>query len=435
MKKHNNKIKSLCLLLFIVCNTNSFAYKGDLNVIVKRPGKNELFVSGEFKTLFVLNNITGKTIRTFLTPNGADRLAFTKDGTSLLAAYSNKLMYLDPETGDVKKTITGSDFFVFNEEDYIVDVNTYGNKISVYSSADGTLLFNYSCTFSPNFVCLNTNKKELYVFSNEQKLPGDSTLVTSKSTASTKYNTFNSNYITQQNDGKAVNYFTISLTDQKVSGTKIIPYSPSAGSFGSAFNFYKNQLFLLSYDSFYKINPSGKITPIEFDESGYSFSATKSIDGKYIIQAGNKKGFIYNCETEKFIPFEFGNLFDSPTSIDICINKDTVYMISKDYSIDIFTTKAFIIKKTFINFEQNKGKFAVLYYNGKAKKEDRDKEALIINTELKKMNLPVIDLEIVIGKDDVLLTTFNTVEEANSFKKKLSDASLNYITIIIPFES
>ena len=110
-------------------------------------------------------------------------------------------------------------------------------------------------------------------------------------------------------------------------------------------------------------------------------------------------------------------------------------MLSKDYSIDIFTTKAFIINKTFVNFEPDKGNFAVLYNNGFKKKEARDKEAEIINTELKKMNLPVIDLETVIDKDDVLLTTFNTVEEANSFKKKLSDASLDYITIIIPFES
>jgi hypothetical protein len=79
------------------------------------------------------------------------------------------------------------------------------------------------------------------------------------------------------------------------------------------------------------------------------------------------------------------------------------------------------------------GKFSVFYYNAFNKKEDRDKEALIINTLLKTLNEPEVDLEVTEPKDK-LLASFNSVKEADAFREKLKKAELKYKTMIVPFE-
>jgi hypothetical protein len=324
----NRKIKSVIFLLAISISFQLNAFNGDLRTIIKRPNKNELFVAGEFKTMFVIDSKTGKTKRTFLTKKGAVKLAFNKGGDFLLADNGGSVQFLDPENGELKKTISGNSFCLFNNGSYIISIDSYGKKVNVYSSLDGTLLFTQVCEFQPNFVMLDAEEKELRVFSKKEEIKNEAKLIAKKSIKTEGYNVFNKTYVEDEVDEKGLQFFTVTLSSKTISKNQTLPYSPSRGGFGSAFSSYKDLFHLLTWDSFYKMDKSGNMTPIEYKEAGFSYSATSSKDGKYMIQVGNKKGFVYNCETEKFSPFEFEGAFFKPYSADVNMENDTVYLLS-----------------------------------------------------------------------------------------------------------
>ena len=68
-----------------------------------------------------------------------------------------------------------------------------------------------------------------------------------------------------------------------------------------------------------------------------------------------------------------------------------------------------------------------MYANGFSKKEDRDKEASIINAVYTQLGLTSIDLEKYAGTSDVLIGEFESYEKAYKVMEMFKNNKLQYL--------
>jgi hypothetical protein len=208
---------------FILC-----AFENDLRAVAKRPGKNELFIGGEFNTVVVVDNKTGKPIRNFQIDKGVVDLQFTTDGTKLLAAqapYSGSVFIIDPETGSILKTIKGSSFHLFNGSTIFADVDRYQKKsVKIYDAATGDLQREIQCGFSPAFCGLSGDQKQLLIFGAEKDVMNESSMIKNAAVKGEGYNVYNSTYVSQEKDGKGCDILVADLATGSTEITGEIPY-------------------------------------------------------------------------------------------------------------------------------------------------------------------------------------------------------------------
>ncbi|HYG50039.1 MAG TPA: hypothetical protein VD905_04005 [Flavobacteriales bacterium] len=410
------------------------AFKGDLSSVAKRPGTNELFVAGEFKTLFVINTKNGLTKRTLALPDGAQKIEFTEDGNILLAAGGGSVKFLNPVDGTVITSIRGSNFFLFERSKYLVDVGWSGKEVKMYSTADGSRLFSIACEFEVSFASISKDQKKLYVFGKSETMNEEASLLTAKIQPASEYNLYNETYIDQQADGKGVKYCEVDIETQKVSTPVQLAWSPEAGSYSNTESVYKGNLYLLGWKTFFKIDATGKVTPIETSKACYAYAAGSTSNGRYIIVSDTKGGYIYDAENGNVNTFNLKTGDDMVYTADVSTLGDTVYVLGKDYTIAVMNTRGTVLKNIKIERATGSIEFGLFYINGFNKKEDRDKEAAIINNGLKKIAQPEIDLEQYIGKSDVLIAKFASEGKAKAFLDELNNNGLQYLVKITPVD-
>ncbi|MDX2171513.1 MAG: hypothetical protein SFY56_00235 [Bacteroidota bacterium] len=426
----------LSIILFCCISSGLKAFENDLRTISKRPNSNELFVGGEFKTVFVLNAVSGETIRTFTVQGGVEDMVFNPEGNVLISKFSTKLSFINPQTGSVIKTFDerSGKFFLFERSNYVVFVDRYNTKkTKLLSSKDGSLIKEFSCDFEPDFSAISNNDQQMIIFSKEIELKKEKSLLTTEVKPISGYNVYNTAFIRQQSDGKGISYVTVDLKDMALSKTKQIPYSPKDGSYSFNVSWFDGNVFILDYETFIKIDSKDKVYPIELDKAGFSYACASSKDGRYIIQSSTKEGYIYDCKENKSISYNVKGKSQFTYSADICNDNDTLIILAKDYTIVWMNTSGNIIRDYKINRGSNI-KFGVYYTNGFNKKELRDKEAAIINKELKALGLPEVDLEKNAGNYNLLIATLDSEDKSNNLQSALKNSGLQYITKIAPIE-
>ncbi|HLP11781.1 MAG TPA: hypothetical protein VK177_07570 [Flavobacteriales bacterium] len=424
------------LSAFLIGITNdSYAFKGDLTQLVKRPGKNELYVCGEFKTVFVLDAKTGETIRTFSVDEaGITSLQFTPDGSILLAANYNTVHLLDPNTGSKLKSIKGANFILSQAGKYIINMDRWGKKVQLLNSSDGTIINTIACDFEPVYASLSPESDKLYIMGNAQEIKNEKSLLTQEVKAVAGYNTYNKAFMDQQADKKGAAFLEVDVNSFKAKPVVMIPYTPGMSTFGKLISAYNTNIYIMSFEMFIKVDKSGKAYPMETDLSNFAYAAENTSTGRYIVNASGLKGFIYDCETNKYASYNAADFMSSVYAMDICTSNDTIYLLGSDYTILTMDTKGNVYKKFRLSNPGEGIKFGTYYTNGYTTKELRDKEALIVNTLLKEKSLPEIDLETSLsnGDKEPLIGAFSTYEEASDFVKELKERKLNYVVKIYP---
>lgn len=426
----------LSIILFCCISSSIKAFEKDLRTIAKRPNSNELFVGGEFKTVFVLNAVSGETIRTFTVEGGAEDMVFNSDGSVLIIKASTNLLLVDPVKGSVTKNIDNrfGKFFLYERSKYVVFVDRYAKKVQLLSSKDGSLIKEFMTEFEPRFVAINKNEQQMVIFSSEMEIKDEASLITNTVKPASGYNVYNKAFINQQSDGKGVSFVRVDLNSMSVGKLKQIPYSPNDGSFSHSVSFYDGEIYIINFEILIKIDAKDKAFPVELENAGFCYASVVTKDERYIIQSATKEGFIYDCKEKKSISYNVKGESEFTYSTDIITDNDTVILLAKDYTIVLMNTSGSIIRKYKINKAGPNVNFGLFYSNGFNKPELRAKEAEIINKELKALGIPEIDLEKNIGNSNVLIASLDTQDKSQSLQKALKTAGLKYITKIAPVE-
>lgn len=436
---YNMKIKFKSLLLSVlflgVFVHSSLAFKGDLTQIVKRPGTNELFVCGEFNSIFVVDATSGETKRSIaVEKEGVTSLQFTPDGSILLAANYRTLYFINPSTGITTKTLSGSNFILSERSNFIVDLDRWGKKVSLLKSGDGSVINTITCEFEPIYASLSPGGKKLFILGSAQEIKNEKSLLTKEVLPVSGYNTYNKAFMEQQSDNKGASFLEVEVESFKARKVITLPYSPSMSTFGKLISSFNNEPYFMSFEMFFKLNQTGKVSPMETEHSNFAYAVEATTTGQYIINASGLKGFIYDCKNDKYTPFNFDAFMSSVYAKDISTSNDTIVLLGSDYTVLTLTTNGALIKKFRINKLSDGIKFGAFYTNGYTKKEQRDKEASIINGLTKEKNLPEIDLEKSFATDDKepLIAEFDTYEQASDFVNELKNRKLNYVVKIYP---
>ena len=425
--------KILSLAILIVALTTTFAFENDLTSVCIRPGTDEMFVGGEFKTIFVINKTTGAEVRRLSVEKRVLDMQCSQDGKTLLVYDGQQVMLLNPETGEQTYSLKGSRIRLFENAPYFIDSDlNYSGSVVVYSTVDGSQVFKYTPTFKPLDASFDADFKELIILGSSMEIKGEKNLITTKIEEGEGYNVYNKAYVEQQNDKKGSGFEVIDMTTKKSIINVEIPYK-TAKSFGLSVSKYKDNYYISCWDMLLKISKEGMASPISSREATFAYATNALQRGKNILVSSTKKGYVFDCESEQFISFDARENNEFAYSTDITFDESLVYMLNKDFTISVLNEKSMVVNNFKIDNSNGKG-FGIYYYNGFTKKEARDKEAAIINSVRETYQMEPIDLEAHIGDDNLLIGTFDTIEAAEKFKKELKMKSLSYITKIAPIE-
>ena len=426
-------MRFLILLITVYSVNISYAFENDLAAICVRPNSNELYVGGEFNTIFVVDKNNGEEIRRLKTENGALDMQFNQDGSKLIVFDGNTVNFTDPVSGDVSYTLKASNVRLFEKAPYFIDADwLFSKSVVVYSTEDGSEVFKYTPEFTPLDAGFDPEFKELIVLGREMDIKGEGKLITEKIEESDSYNVYNKAYVEQQSDKKGAGFLVLSMETKSPVLESIIPYK-TAKSFGLSISKYNDQYYISCWDMFLKVDQEGLAHPISCSDAGFAYATNAVLGSKSILISSTKEGVMFKIDEERFVGFNAKKDNEFAYSVDITDDGDLIYMLNKDYTVSILNEKAMVTNRLKIDNSTGNG-FGVYYTNGYNKKEDRDKEAAIINAELKSLGLPEIDLEAYVGESSVLIGTFETVQKAEAFKAKISKNGLSYLTKIAPIE-
>jgi hypothetical protein len=425
--------KLLFLAVLMLTFSFSFAFDNDLTSIALRPGTNEMYVGGEFKTIFVINKLTGDEIRKLTVEKRVIDMQFSQDGKNLIIFDGQTVLFMNPETGVETYSLKGSRISLFESAPYFIDSDlNYSGSVIVYSTKDGSQVFKHTPSFKPLDASFDTEFKELIILGKSMDIKGEKNLITEKTEETEGYNVYNKAYLDQQSDKKGSGFEVIDIATKASLLNVVLPYQ-TAKSFGLSVSKYKDDYYLSCWDMLLKINKEGMASAIACSNATFAYATNALQHSKTIMVSSTKNGFVFNCEDGKFITFDARENNEFAYSTDITFDDDLTYVLNKDFTISILNDKSMKVKSFKIDNATGKG-FGVYYYNGFFKKEARDKESVIINGELTLLDLPVINLEDYIGSGDVLVGTFDTIEKAEAFIKSLKVKGLSYVTKIAPIE-
>jgi WD40 repeat protein len=425
--------RSLLFCICLITAISSYSFENDLASICLRPGTDEIFVGGEFETVFVIDKKDGRELRRLTVENGALDMQFSPDGKHLIVVDENKVHLLNPETGEETYFVKASNARLFENSPYFIDADwIYTKSIIVYSTTDGSQVFKYTPTFKPLDAGFDAEFKELIILGRSMEIKGEKKLIQNEVKKPEKYNVYRKAYFEKQANKKGAGFEVINM-DTKTSVLKVeLPYE-TAKSFGLSISKYKDDYYISCWDMLLRIDNQGRAFPIECSEATYAYTTNAVSKAKQILVASTKQGYLYNCESNQFVSFDARSEREFAYSTDVAESDDLIYLLNKDFTISVLNKKAMVIKRMKIDNSNGKG-FGIYYTNGYSKKEDRDKEASIINSVLESMGMPKIDLEENIGDHNLLIGIFESIEEAEKFKKELKSKSLSYITKIAPIK-
>ena len=424
-------MKTLIILLALFVSQLSLAFENDLRAICKRPGTNELFIGGEFNSVFVIDEKTGETIRQFKIEGGLEDMQFSPEGDHLITTIRNKAYFVDPETGESKRTFEGGNFILLENSPYFIDISWYGHKSAkVYSTKDGEMVYQHKNESAPWYAGMSPDFTELFIVYREEDIKKEKSLVVEPTAPLDGFNVFNKAYVEQESDKMGSRFVVVDISSKSIKLDVMMPYSVGI-SYGTNMSKFGNDYYIVGWDVFLRIDAEGRSHPISCADATFSYATNHSQDGKSIMVLSTKEGFIYNCEKESFYQLKLKENNEFAYSCDVSEVDGSFITLAKDYSVISVSQTGTLINRMKINRSSENG-FGVYYYNGFNKKDDRDKEAAIINEQLKKVGLDPIDLETDPGKSDFLLGIFSTEEEAKSFADALDANGLEYITKIAP---
>ncbi|MFT4600107.1 MAG: hypothetical protein ACI857_000277 [Arenicella sp.] len=425
--------KGILLLILMLSLTFSFAFDNDLTSICLRPGTTEMYIGGEFKTIFVIDKKTGAEIRRLTVEKRVIDLQFSPDGKNLIVFDGQKVMLMNPETGAETYSLKGSRVRLFENSPYFIDSDlNYSGSVVVYSTTDGSQVFKHTPTFKPLDASFDSEFKELIILGKSMDIKGEKNLITKKVEESDGYNVYNKAYVDQQSDKKGSGFEVIDIESKSSKINVVLPYQ-TAKSFGLSISKFNENYYLSCWDMMLKIDKEGMSSPISCSDATFAYATNALQNSKTIMVSSTKNGFVFNCENEEYITFDARENNEFAYSTDITYDHDLIYVLNKDFTISILNEKSMVVNRIKIDNSTGKG-FGVYYYNGYSKKEARDKEANIINEVGATLDLPVINLEDYIGSGDVLIGTFDSIEKAEEFKKRIKSKGLSYITKIAPIE-
>lgn len=429
--KTKNIIYGLLLLLFTGIHANAF--ENDPQAICLRPGTNELYVGGEFKTVMVIDAETGKSIRQFDIPEISLGFTFTKDGQRLLVADDNHVYYLNPETGEQLQSLEIRGPKLFGNSPYFISLDDFwANEITVYNVENGNPMFKYECPYTPLSVGFNTDNTELIIISREMDIKKENALIQKEVIPVDGYDVYNRKFTEQQKDGKGSAFTVIDIQNNVVKIDATLPYTPS-NSFAYLMSKYNDFYYILGFDMMIKIDNEGKAYPIEPKKSGFAYASGNSADGRYIYYGGMNELNVFDCSTGT--QFEFGmNEKEAAYAQEFYISPYKLYLLNNDLNVHVCTLKG-VRQKTLVIEQISEGGFAVYYYNGFFKKEDRDKEAKIINAALADLGREPIDLEMSTGDSNFLLGVFETKAEADKFQQTIDENGVQYLSKVAPYSA
>lgn len=422
------------IVILILISSLSFAFDFELTSAVKRPNSDEVFIGGTFNTIIVFDITKGETLRCFKIAEGIKDLQFDKKGKVLLAISNSKAYIINPDTGEMINTINGNSFQLFPESPYFVDMKKYGDtKVLIFETETGRNIKEIRIGFQPKLCGFDDDFSTLYVVSSKNEIgPADEKkYLLKKIEKSTFYNCYNQAYTSKQEDNAGSYIYVWDIKNDIEISTIICPFD-FTGTFALSITPTENGIYISDWDMFLKIENKNYITTaIECPKAVFAYANHTTTDYNNIIISSTKSGNIYNIPESKWIEFNLRDNNDLVYTADIFSTVESIWLLSKDYTLISMDYNGVKNNEYKINYAGEKG-FSVYYHNGYSKKEDRDKEAEIINTELSLLKLSNIDLEQFIGKSDVILANFKNVTEAEEFVKKLKNNKLNYITRIAP---
>ena len=431
MKKRMNCINAFFMVLLALYTS---AFENDLSAICQRPETEELYVGGEFNKIYVVNKVSGETIRQLTIATKVIDMQFNQSGSKLIIYDGSKVIFLNPESGEELYSFAAGGVRLFEDSPYMINTDwIFSGKVTVYSTEDGSPFYTIKPSFEILDAGLNVTRDELIILGRSIEIKGEKGLVQKTIEPVEGYNIYNKAYVEQQNDGQGSGFMVIDLKTKAEMLNVLIPYATSA-SFGLSISKYKEDYFIACWEMLLKIDKSGNCFPIEVDEPHFAYATNATGNGQFVFISSTKNGNIYNCESNMIVDFNAREDNEFSYSVDFSFNKEEVYLLSDDFSIAILNNKGMVQKR--IKIENGTGEgFGLYYYNAFNKKEARDAEAEIINAALIKADRETIDLEKAIGKSDFLLGVFETMEEAEKFQKEIDDNGLQYITKIAPYSS
>jgi len=430
MKKSMNCITTLFMLLMTIYVS---AFDNELTSICHRHGTDELYAGGEFNTIFVVNKKTGATTRQIKIATKVLDLQFNQSGSKLIYHDGSKVYLLNPETGEESYSFKAESIQLFENSPYMVNADWFSGMVTVYSTEDGSPVFEIKPDFDVLKTGLNEKRDQLIIVGREMEIKGEKDLIQEKIAPAEDYNVYNKAYVEQQEDEKGTSFLVFDINTKAELLRTILPYSPSA-SFGMSVSKYKEDFYISGWDAMLKIDKTGKAFPIQSDKATFAYATNATGNGQYILVSSTKDGFVYNCETKTIFGFDAKSDNEFSYSKDISYNGEEIYLLAADYTIAIMNGKGMVLKRFKIENSSAEG-FGIYYYNGFTKKEARDKEAAVINATLTKWKMETIDLESAIGKSDFLIGVFQKLEDAEAFAKEMDDNGLEYITKIAPYSS
>lgn len=430
MKKYMKLSTILLSFIALGFQQKSLAFENDLQSICKRPGTNELFIGGEFHTLLVIDANSGSALRQFDVKHNIIDLQFDPAGKHLIVFDGNDIHFLNPDSGEDFKQFSVGHVRLAEGSPYIVARSWFNSELKIYSATDGSVL----TSFDPGFDVLDygysNNFTEIIILGREMEIKKEGSLITKKIEKIDGYNVYNSAYTSQQDDGKGSGFAVYDMNSKSLKINTIIPYNTS-NSFDFNASKYGDHYYVACWEMLLKIDAEGKVTPVESDEATFAYASGSNPSGQYIFISSTKNGYIYNCEDGSQFAFNGREDNEFSYTVDYTFDGNNVYMLSGDFDVVLMNLQGNVQRH--IKVERSAGKgFGVYYYNGFFKKEDRDKEATIINKELEALGLPVIDLETNVGDSKVLLAVFGSMDEAEAFDKSINDNGLQYLTKIAP---
>lgn len=421
-----NSFKTVLVLVVSFYSSLLFAFDNDPQAIALRPGKNELFIGGEFSQIVVIDATSGEHLRQISVPEKAMELSFTKDGSKLLVSDDDRVLYINPDNGEVLQTLSIRGAHLFQNAPYFVSYLWYMNKtITVYDVEDASPLYSFESPNEIEYTGFNSDFTELMIFGRSMDISGEGKLVQQKVEERDDYDPFNKALVEQQSDGKGSGFTVISIPENKIKLNVIVPYTPSS-SFAFNLTQYKDDYYAIGFEMLIKINKDGLAFPIELANSSFVYAAGNSPDQKIIYFGAMGDLNTYDCSTGTHFKMDMGEA-ESSYAADYYTTNDKVYALNQALQVHVTNAKAVKQKTLEARMKSDSG-FGVYYYNGFTKKEARDKEASIINNVLAELGLPQIDLESSIGDSNFLLGVFQSQEEAEAFQQRIDEKGLQYIT-------
>ncbi|XOV66217.1 MAG: YncE family protein [Fluviicola sp.] len=413
----------LAFFAFILCFQLS-AFEHELSAICKHPAKEVLYISGEFNTILVVDANDGKVLDQIDVDYPVLAMQFAPSGHLLVHGDDQKIHFVNPDTGEESKAIFGSDFELFEEAPYFLDVSWMDNAVIVYDANDGRIVKTIKPDFEPLAAGLSPDFKEVLVLGREREIEKEKTLIVTKFEDDGGYNPFRNAYLDQQSDGSGADFAVYNLAEGKFTKQFVLPYATS-DNFDLVIGAYGSEYLLGCWDMMIRIASDGKATPVVPAESNFTYASTISGDGKTIILASSENGCVYNAETGELGNFNVAQDFIAPTAADICYADNKMYLLSVDYTIIQMNLSGVEEKRLKVDKGLTNG-FGVYYYNGNEAGEERDSEENIINKVRSEYGWEAVELDAVEESEYLIIGTFETLDEVYEFNDKLDEYDLDY---------